>query len=310
MLILIFLLYFLIATTFTLSKALVTVFSPLVLITLRFLIGGGLLLFGALIFYPKKIFNIEKQDYKDFVQVALALYCFGFILDNYAIIYLESSFSSLIYNLSPFFTAILSYFIFKRRLLLSQVLGLCIGFLSVSALFLNDFYFYDFFKTCSTQILLIGAYIALLIAVVASAYGWIIFEKLLNRGYESIMVHCVGLLGAGFLSLFLIVLSVIFEIPLSTCSSINPITVLGSPFLDLLLLVIISHVICALLYGSLLTVYSPTLISFAGCITPLFVALFGFIFLNESVTWHFFAATIGVSGGLFLFYKNEGTKGI
>lgn len=311
MLIFVFLLYLLIASTFTLSKALVTVFSPLALLTLRFLMGGAFLFSITYFFYHKKVFKIERSDLKDFLRIILALYCFGFIFDNYAIVYIESSFSSLIYNLSPFFTALLSYFLFKRTLSLSQVFGLCFGFLSLSVFFLNDLYSYSFLQTCSNQLVVIAAYIALLIAVISNAYGWIIFEKLLQRGYQAIDIHCVGLLGAGFLSLMLFLLSQALRISPLICPVLTvPISVFGSPFLDLLILVIISHMICAVLYGNLLKHFSPTFISFAGCITPLFVALFGFIFLNEKVSWHFFVATIGVSFGLLLFYNNESSKGI
>lgn len=309
MLILVFLLYCLIAITFTLSKALVAHFSLLLLLVLRFLIGGLLLLIGTLILYSQEVFKIKKEDYSYFLQIIIAIYCFGFMLDNYAIIYIESSVSSLIYNLSPFFTAMLSYILFKRKLTGSQLIGLCVGFSSLSVLFLNDFDFSSFLKIFSSKFLFFGAYSSLLIAVISNAYGWIIFDQLLKRGYMSSVIHSIGLLGAGLLGLFLMGLSKILNFSDVFFISKNSVTVFGSVFFDLVTLIFISHIVCAILYGHLLKKFSPTFISFAGCITPLIVALLGFVFLNEKITWHFFIATGGVSLGLLLFYKNEIPKG-
>ncbi len=307
---LVFLLYFLIASTFTLSKALVTNFYLLSLLVFRFLIGGFLLLIGTLILYSPKVFKIQKEDWSCFFQIIFALYCFGFMLDNYAIFYIDSSISSLIYNLSPFFTAGLSYILFKRKLNTSELIGLCIGFSSLSVLFFNDFHLSSFIKISSNKLLFFGAYSSLIIAVISNAYGWIIFDQLLKRGYMSSVIHCVGLLGAGCVGLFLMGLSKILNFSELFFVPTHPVTILGSAFFDLIALIFISHIICAILYGQLLKKFSPTFISFAGCITPLIVAFFGFIFLNEKITWHFFIATGGVTLGLLLFYKNEKPKGI
>jgi drug/metabolite transporter (DMT)-like permease len=45
--------------------------------------------------------------------------------------------------------------------------------------------------------------------------------------------------------------------------------------------------------------------SLAGLVTPLFASLFGWYFLNEEISWHFFASMVLFSIGLTLFYQEE-----
>lgn len=79
-----------------------------------------------------------------------------------------------------------------------------------------------------------------------------------------------------------------------------------APFLiSGLLLIIISNMICYNLYGVLLRHYSATFMSFAGFTTPLFTALFGWFFLGELITWHFYASFAVVLSGLALFHRDE-----
>jgi drug/metabolite transporter (DMT)-like permease len=87
----------------------------------------------------------------------------------------------------------------------------------------------------------------------------------------------------------------------------NPIPVTEvRPFVDcMLLLILISNMICYNLYGFLLKRYSVTFVSFAGFITPLFTALFGWFWLGEVVTWPFYVSAIIVLAGLFVFNQEE-----
>jgi drug/metabolite transporter (DMT)-like permease len=72
-----------------------------------------------------------------------------------------------------------------------------------------------------------------------------------------------------------------------------------------LLLIIVSNLICYNLYGYLLRHYSATFISFAGFVTPLFSAFFGWLYLGEVVTTPFYVSAAIVSVGLFTFYQEE-----
>ena len=75
--------------------------------------------------------------------------------------------------------------------------------------------------------------------------------------------------------------------------------------LNLIAVVLISNIVCYNLYGYLLKKYTATFVSFAGFMGPLFTALYGWILLGETVTWHFYASSIIVFIGLYFFYQEE-----
>lgn len=84
-----------------------------------------------------------------------------------------------------------------------------------------------------------------------------------------------------------------------------PVTDMG-PFLqNSLLMCLISNIICYNLYGYLLKRYSATFMSLAGLVTPFFASFFGWYFLGETITWHYFASIAVFSVGLTLFYQEE-----
>jgi drug/metabolite transporter (DMT)-like permease len=70
-------------------------------------------------------------------------------------------------------------------------------------------------------------------------------------------------------------------------------------------MIIIANIIFYNLYGYLLHFYSATWLSFVGFITPLFAALYGWLFLNETIGWAYFISIFIVFWGLYLFYQDE-----
>ena len=71
------------------------------------------------------------------------------------------------------------------------------------------------------------------------------------------------------------------------------------------LMIVVANIAAYNLYGHLLHIYSPTLLSFFGFTTPLFTAVYGFIFLNEPISMAFIVSVGIVSLGLYLFYQDE-----
>ena len=138
-----------------------------------------------------------------------------------------------------------------------------------------------------------------LIGGVASAmYGWTVMRKLIvEQGLSIVVINGVGMLGGGVLSLLT---SLVYEKWDPT-----PVTE-WIPFLKLTFLIILAaNVVFYNLYGYLLSRYSATMLSFAGFITPFFAALFGALFLGESLSFHFCVAMTFVAFGLYLFYRDE-----
>jgi drug/metabolite transporter (DMT)-like permease len=135
-----------------------------------------------------------------------------------------------------------------------------------------------------------------------------LLKKLVNtRGYSPIMVNGVSMLCGGIAAL---ITSIHHEgIPMIKGTG----EWVGGFFVSnimmfmfyLMAAIVIANIIFYNLYGYLLKQYSATFLSFAGFTTPLFAALYGRIFLAESVSASFFIAVGLVGTGLTLFYQDE-----
>ena len=138
--------------------------------------------------------------------------------------------------------------------------------------------------------------IAVLFSVGFMSYNWVLVKAMINEHrYSPMMVNGISMTSGGLLAL---VTSPIVE-------GMLPVTN-WAPFLVILAFVIVvSNLICHNLYGHLLRHYSATLLSFAGFTAPCFTALYEWALYGTVITWHFYASSIIVFIGLFLFYQDE-----
>ena len=293
---LVILLYALFASLFGLAKATLEYSEPFFLIGSRMLFAGCLMFLFQLIRNPSSL-KVGKD--KIFVLVLLGL--FGIYLTNIAEIWglshMISAKACLIYSLSPFLSALFSYFFFKESLSRRQLFALCIGFLGLAPCFMGDF------SNSQKAFRISTAELVLLVAVVSSVCGWIFLKKLVWEGKENerlspITANAYSMILGGSLALLH---------SYTAGESWNPVPVSDySMFIrNTIFLCIISNLICYNLYGYLLRRYSATLMSFAGLVTPLFASLFGWFFLDEYVSWDFFLSLALFSLGLFLFHQEE-----
>jgi drug/metabolite transporter (DMT)-like permease len=298
------LLYCLFASTIVLSKVALQSMSPLVLVSLRFLIAGAILYAYLFVTRKKPLFTIKKGDLFDFFQVGSFLYLITFVFDNWSLQFISSAESCLMYNLSPFITAIIAYFVWSKRITPLQCFALCVGFLAFVPMLVGQL----FDTSITNQSMVFIAEAVLLIAIIANANGWIMFDRLLQKGYDVITINCITMLGSGVAAgvLTVVLHSVGYTQKLVLHDALLAVsTVTGTVWGDFLLLIIIAHVICYNLYGYLLRTYSATFLSFAGFTTPLFTAFLGYIFLQERVDQTFFVTVLLVTVGLYLFYQDE-----
>lgn len=295
--ILIFILYFLFASTFTLGKAALTYISPFLFIGIRMMLGGSLLL-GFYLYKAKKQILIKKNDYFLFVHIIIFHIFLSYTLEFWALEHVTSAKACLLYNLSPFITAIFSFFLLHERLSRRQICGLIVGFLG----FLPILIVQEPGETIIKYTKFLSWHeIALIMSTIASAYGWMIMKQLTHKGYSFIFVNGIGMLGGGLLAL---ILSFFIEGLPSLKTSLTGENIIMLMVYSILL-IIIANIICYNLYGYLLSRYSPTFLSFAGFTTPLFAALLGYFFLKETITWHFFVTVICVVFGLYLFHGKK-----
>ncbi len=138
--------------------------------------------------------------------------------------------------------------------------------------------------------------------VFCSICGWIMLKKVIqDYEYTPLVANGLGMIIGGLLALLHSYFAGEHWAPL-------PITDMRSFVVNTFIMCVISNLIGYNLYGYLLKRFTATFMSFAGLITPIFTALFGFLWLQEVVTWHFYLSIILFSFGLLIFYREEISK--
>jgi len=298
---LVILMYMLFASAFTFGKAVLSYLDPIFFIGLRMTLAGSILL-TYLYFFKKKKFYVKKEHVWLFIQITIFHIFIAYIFEFWALKYLSSFKTAFIYNLSPFISALFAYFFLSETMNIRKWIGLLIGFFGFFLVLGNGESPGEIGK--KAFLFLSWPEISLLVAVISSVYGWVVFKKLITRGdYSPLMINGFGMITGGILAF---VTSFLLEgyptIKIAHSSLIFTIFVcLGYT----LLLILVANVISYNLYGYLLKKYSMTFLSFAGFICPLSAALFGNIFLGELPSMRFFVAVAIVAFGLFIFYRQE-----
>lgn len=294
-------LYMIIASTFTIGKLALQYLQPIFFVGIRMVLSGGLLL-GYLYFFRYSQLVFRRKDRWLFFSIILFHIFFSFVAEFWALQYLNSSKVCLFYNLSPFIAAAFSYLWFAEKMTFKKFVGLTIGFCAFLPVFISN-------ADAGGRAVWFLSWpeLAMLLSVVSATYGWTVVRKLGRSGYSMFMINGIGMLGGGLLSL---VVSFILEgwpkiRPVSGLLSMDVLAITGYT----LLLILLANVLFYNLYGYLLHRYTVTFISFAGFLTPLFAAFYGWVLLGESVGVSFFATVFFVSLGLYMFYQEELRQG-
>lgn len=292
---LVLLLFALFASLFSLSKSALSVSEPFFLIGSRMTFAGVMLLAYQQFFTSEKI-KIKAEHFKHFLMLAVFNIYITNIAEIWGIKHMVSSKACLIYSLSPFLSALLAYFVLRETLNPRKWMGMAIGFIGLWPILTQ--------KTAAEITsgnfgMFSMAELSLLIAVLTSVYGWILLKKLVQEfNYSFITANGFSMALGGFISLIH---------SYTSGEAWNPVPVSNFiPFLQITLtMCIISNIICYNLYGYLLRRFSATFMSFAGLVTPLFASLFGWLFLGETISYHFFISMALFCFGLTVFYQEE-----
>lgn len=286
------LLYALWGFTFTLGKAVVAYAHPLFVVGLRMVVAGLLLI--SYIFLNKKIRCYpKKQDFALYVQLGIFISFLPHALRLWALQSITTAKASLLFNMGPFFTAVFAYFLRKDRLTGLQILGLFIGFAGMIPILMTD--------SASEQLYASWWFVSLpeLAVILASAslsYGLLVMQDLVkHRSCPPVLANGISMLGAGCISLGF--MTIVPAQPLH-----------GNVFMFLAILgmtVLISNLFCSNLQAWLLKTYSPTFLSFASFLTPIFTATYGIILFGEEISWHFCATFALVVFGLGLYLYED-----
>ncbi len=291
---LVVLLYALFASVFIIGKMGLDYAEPLFLVGSRMFMAGVIML-GYLYIFQREQLNLSRAGFGRVVRLAF----FNIFLTNacefWGLKYLTTFKTCFIYSLSPFVSALLSYFMLSEKMTVKKWIGLVVGFLGFLPILLSQTHVEE---ETGHLLFFSWAELAVVVAAVSSVYGWIVLRQLVNENnYSPMAANGLSMMMGGCMAL---TQSLFVE-------TWHPVPVTEMvPFLACAIaLIIVSNLICYNLYGYLLKSFSATFMSFAGFTTPLFTALFGWFYLGEVVTWPFYASALIVFTGLLLFYQEE-----
>lgn len=286
--------YALFALTFPLAKlAMGLVDSPFFFLSVRMLLAGCGMTLASNYLYPQPA-ALSRSDWALLFASGFFAIFVAFGCEFWALQYVTSIKVNIFYSLSPFMTTIFAYLLDRESLSAKKILGLVIGFVGMIPLSWD-------FAGSQVSVLPTSVYdLGLLISVASAAFAWLIIKRLMNRGFPLLFINGGMTLIGGLLCLGVYLLSAGFAIPAVASWSTLFVYMSG--------LILISNVIGYTLYGSLLRRYSPTFLSFAGFMCPLFGLGYSYLFMNESVTALHFVSLACVFAGLLLFYWDENRK--
>jgi len=290
---LVFLEYFILAATFTIAKTTLYFAKPFFIIGFRMTVAGIILLTFQFLVNKQKLI-LKREDWWLFFKASIFHVYLAFIPEFWSLQYLGASKTTLIYSITPFIAAILSYFIFSEKLSKQKAFGMAIGLSGLAPIFLTQTDIREagmsFFSVSAPELVL-------LIAVFSATYAWFIIKVLLNKGYSLITINGVAMFIGGIFSLF-----TSFGVEgLKTSPVYNWPQFLFWVFL----LIFTANVVSYNFYTWLIKRYSITFVTFAGFLCPIYGAFLGWFFLNEIITWHYFVALTFITAGLYVFYKDE-----
>ena len=288
----IILLHALFASSFPISKVLLRYTSPIFLTGARMTIAGVILL-SYQYFWPTAKFRFKRKHIKWYVQIIVLGIYVTYILRFWGLSYLPAGKTAFFYNFSPFFVSLYAYFIFGERITRKQLVGLVLGFLGMIPIIISTT---PMEKHLGEMFFVSWPELALLISVALHSYSWIIIQRLVrDKSYDPGMVNGITMTSGGILAL----LTSFFV------DGLFPVTDIAAFAGWLAIIICISNIICHNLYGYLLKRYTATFLAFAGFLSPMFACLYGWAFLNERITWHFWATGTIVFIGLYVFYQDE-----
>lgn len=283
--------YALLSLTFVISKQVVALAHPLIVVSLRMIAAGSLLL-GFTALRNRAQLNIKKADLGLFLKTAFFHIYLAFLAEFWALQYLPSAHVNMIYSFTPLCSASLSYLINKEILSFGKLCALGLGLIGLSPTFFTD----HLLGPGPFDKVRLMAEAALLVAVFSSTYAWFDISRLM-KSHSIVLINGLSMLIGGIGAL------------LTSFIALDPhdftIAQPQSLVLHIASLIILSNILFYNLFGALLKHYSLNLLTFSGLLSPLFGAVWGKILLGEEVNSHFLFTLGCLFIALLLFFKEE-----
>jgi drug/metabolite transporter (DMT)-like permease len=274
------------------SKVLLESISPLLLTGIRMGIGGLILILYEKWWHNRPL-GIQKNHVWILAQIIVLGIFASYVLRYHALQYLPAGKTSFLLNFSPIISSIYAYIMFNERMTKRQWTGLLFGFLGMIPILMTsskeEALFSEFAFISLPELILI-------FSAALHTYSIILIQKLVRDFRCSPAVINGITMGLGGMLSF----TVSFATEDMVFNKID-----SQFYLLLFVLIFTSNVVCHTLYAVLLKKYSATFLSFSGFLSPIFSVFYGWSFLHETVTWHFYLSAAAVLGGLYLFYQDE-----
>ncbi len=277
---------------FVLGKYVLSFTTPIFFVGTSMTLGGFLLLLMQY-FRNRKSIKILREDVLDVIEISFFMVAFSYGLQFWGMQYLPAFKVCFLYNFGPISSYLIAWLFFKQRMQIQKWLGLIVGFIGLIPILLST----TEGESVSISLgFLSMPEIAIISSAIAYAYSWFLIKDMVyNKGYQSATVNGYSMFIGGLFMLG--ILPYIEGIPVIADLEVFVIGLLGT--------VLIEYMICNNLYAWLLHHYSETFISFSTFLVPLFGAFYSWMFLKETITWHFFLSFFIVSFAMWLFYAAE-----
>lgn len=292
--ILVVILYALFGFSFTLGKMMVIHVHPLFAVGIRMTLGGLVLLAWAFTRTKPRCYP-QRSDLKYYVILTIFGIFIPYTLRLWALQEVSTMKAALLFNTAPFFTALVAIIFACEKINIYQFLSLLIGFAGTIPIIMTG---------SPTEDILSWGYLsiyelALIVSAASMGASFLATHQLVKHR------NCPPYLANGVSTFFGGLLAFSGSMAFEPC----PIKTSFSCFLMVMLVqLLVSNIICSNLQASLLKTYSPTFISFAGFLSPLFASLYGVMLFGETFSWHFFASFFLIGIGLGLYALGERHK--
>ena len=281
------------AATFPIGKLALQYAGPVFLTATRMLLAGTILFLYSY-FKESKHIKIHKGDWWLFAKTSFFYIFLAFVPEFWALKYLTSIKTNLLWSAQPFLAAILGFFILSEKLNYKKLIALLIGFMGMLPIIFTA----DQGEQGLTQLFSISLpELALFVAVFSTIYGWFLIKQLLDKGYSLSLINGITMSLGGLLCLV-----TSFGEQLICHQALY--TNFGAVMFYSFLLVLISNVLAYGIYGYLLGRYSITFLSFSGFTCPLFGFLFSYL-MGETIPFSYIYGCALIIVGLYIFYLEE-----
>lgn len=304
----------LMASAISANKIVLYSMGPSLLVGIRmFFAGSFLFIFN---YFRNKNLSWQKIQDNSVLLIVIAIFTtlVPSTLKAYGLKYLISSKAAFLGALDPFFASIFAYFLLGERLSLNKFFGVLMGCAGTYILISSD-------PSCNVANLMCISWpeLAYLLGVITSRFGWMIAQKSLKQElFSPTQMNTITMLISGFLSpLIAYITSEKYWYYLTNASLLGaPFSILYNfPFSNLGLsntllffifyTIVIGNIFAYNLYAHVLKKHSAVFVALASFSIPLFVHLFGCLFLSEQFSLNFLLACFVTFIGLGIFFLDE-----